>query len=114
MAAVWVPLIRLVEIMGRGPAHTLATEFAGRAFYVTKKITPRLLSACSGDAAAAAALSREYGGTDILLPTGLIQPPSKKERILGLLGTGSSRREIARICGSTTRYVGMVARDAGL
>lgn len=114
MAAVWVPLVRLVEIMGHGPAHALATEYAGRSLYVTKRVNPRLLSACSGDAAAAAALSSEYGGTDILIPSCLIQPPSKKERILALLGSGSSRREIARTCGSTTRYVGMVARDVGL
>lgn len=113
MAAIWVPLIRLEEIMGQGPARALASEYGGLAVYVGKQPSVGLVAACGGDADAAMRLCSAYPGTDIVLPTQLIRPEPKKTRIAALVEAGATNLQIVQECGCTARYVAAVRSDLG-
>lgn len=109
MAAIWVPLIRLEEIMGRDAARLLCTSMAGEPVYIGQ--TPRAEMAALVGEGPALALSKHYGGSDIVLPTAMIRPEPKKTRVAVMIEAGASIRDIVRECGCTARYVAEVKRD---
>lgn len=108
--AVWVPVVRLVEIMDDHAATGLLSEYGGMSVTIAKAPRPWLIEAC-GDADAAARLCAEFGGSDILLPASLVQQPTKKDKIIAMLEAGESLRECARQCRCTERYVQQVRAD---
>lgn len=112
MAAIWAPLVRLEEIMGQGPARALATARGGNSVYIGQVPSAELVALC-GDERAALALSKHYGGSDIVLPTALIRPDPKKTRIAALVEAGATNLEIVREVGCTARYVASVRSDLG-
>lgn len=109
MAAIWVPLIRLEEIMGRDAARKLCTTMAGEPVYIGQ--APREAMVLLVGPEPALALSKHYGGSDIVLPTALIRPEPKKTRVAELLELGATIRDVVRECGCTARYVAEVRRD---
>lgn len=109
MAAVWVPLVRLEAIMGVDAARILCTAMAGEPVYVGQK--PRQEMVDLVGEGPAMALSKHYGGSDILLPTAMIRPEPKKTRVAELVESGASIRDIVRECGCTARYVQDVKKD---
>lgn len=114
MAGIWVPLVRLEEIMGQAAAHALATVRGGAAVYVGQTPSADLVALCGDDTDAAKRLCVEYGGSDIVLPSVLIRPAPKKTRIAAMVEAGLGNAEIIREVGCTLRYVAEIRRDLGL
>lgn len=114
MAGIWVPLVRLEEIMGRDAAHALATARGGNSVYIGQTPSEDLIALCGDDTEAAKRLCVEYGGSDIVLPSVLVRPVAKKLRIAAMIEGGCGNAEIIRECQCTLRYVAEVRRDLGL
>lgn len=114
MGAIWTPLVRLEEIMGREAAHKLARACGGQSLYVPHlwRRAKALLALVGPDATKA--LCREYGGTDVLLPSALLQPETKKVRLVRLFKAGLTPLEACRQTGATLRYAQQVRADLGL
>lgn len=111
MAGIWVPLVRLEEIMGRDAAHALATARGGNSVYIGQTPSEDLIALCGDDTEAAKRLCVEYGGSDIVLPSVLVRPVAKKTRIAAMIEAGASTLEVVKEVGCTARYVAAVRRD---
>lgn len=113
MASIWISRIDLEDLIGQDAALALLTAFPGRSVYVTRKWNLDKLVPIIGPVAAEI-LRAEFGGCEIVLPTGAIKPPTLKDQIAPMIEQGLSHNEIAQQLGCSWRYVAMVKADMGL
>lgn len=114
--ATWPEWLRkFAEVIG--PERTLAlasTYGALDAIYLPKKPSERHLWLGVLSPEELTALCERYGGQRIAFPRQTVREDGKKARILELVGTGISDREIAIVVRTTQRHVRKVRSEVGI
>lgn len=114
MGALWVPFVKLVDVIGEESATALCAKYGGVDYAVPKKPNTELIEIIGDDAML---LCAEFPGIDIVLPNTVNRPPTKKDSIVQLIeklraeGVDPKPRQIALLLGCTKRHVESVMSD---
>ena len=106
----WVTAHTLSTILGKDMADTLCKYKGGIPFYVPKFVKPCHELAKIVGVSGLTALCAAYQGEYITVPCAGV----KKEAVIKALEQGKSKRQVARDCGVSLRYVCMVADNCGI
>lgn len=110
MSERWVSLPELGSVIGDRAARDLCREFGGLSVYVPARGKADHEFARVIGEQAMQALCAYAGGYHVALPN-LRRPESQKDRILGMLETGATHREIAEECKVSERWVRRLASE---